>query len=164
MSFPCAMTLRNTAEGSRIFRWPVKEITRLYDGRRMELNNLLFQPRENQLAKLKGDLWDIQAEFEIKDASGFGFRIRGEAVTYSVKDKKLRALGREAPLEPENGRVKIRVLVDRTSLETFGNGGRVSLSSCFLPRQRNREIELFTAGGAVKIVSLTAHKLRSIWK
>ena len=30
MSFPCAMTLRRTPDGLRLYRWPVKEIRSLY--------------------------------------------------------------------------------------------------------------------------------------
>ncbi len=165
MSFPCAMTLRTTPEGPRLFRWPVKEISRLYsrDHRDPQIANRLLKPGENPLEKTEGDLWDIQAEFEVKDAEEVGFKVRGEAITYSVKDKKLRCLGKEAPLEPENGRIKIRVLVDRTTLEVFGNEGRVSLTSCFLPRARDKGLEVFAHGGTTQIVSLTAHKLRSAW-
>ena len=42
------------------------------------------------------------------DAAQVGLRIRGEAITYSVKDKKLRVLGREAPLDPIDGKIALR--------------------------------------------------------
>lgn len=166
MSFPCAMALRQTPDGLRLYRWPVREIARLYDkaARPISIRNHTLRPAKNPLAGATGDLWDIRAEFELKEAAEVGFRIRGETVTYSAKDHKLRCLGREAPLDSENGRVKIRVLVDRTTLEVFGNEGRVSLTSCFLPRRRDRVLEVFATGGSAKIVSLTARSLRSAWK
>ncbi len=93
-----------------------------------------------------------------------GLRVRGEEVAYHVGDRKLHSLGREAPLEPEGGRVRIRVLADRTSLEVFGNGGRVSLTSCFLPSPDHRSLELFAQGGPARVVSLKVRPLRSAWR
>jgi len=165
MSFPCAMTLRRTAGGLRIYRWPVREIKRLYDtsSKSIGLRNRAVKPGA-PLNVGTGELWDVEAEFEVGGAAEVGLRARGEQIVYSARDHKLRCLGREAPLEPENGRVRIRVLVDRTSLEVFGNGGRVSLTSCFLPRQREQGLEVFADGGAARLISLTAHRLRSAWR
>lgn len=164
MSFPCAMTLHRTAEGLRLYRWPVKEIARLTDpaAKPVEIRNRALADEPIKVGS--GELWDVEAEFELKDASEVGLRVRGQAITYSARDHRLRCLGREAPLEPESGRVRIRALVDRASIETFGNGGRVSLTSCFLPRQREKDIEAFATGGTARIVKLSARPLKSAWK
>lgn len=166
MSFPCVLTLRETDEGLRLYRWPVREIERLYDpgARPIQVRSRTLREERFVVPDASSDLWDVQAEFEVGQASEVGLRIRGEAVSYSARDGKLRCLGREAPLKPERGRIKIRALVDRTSLEAFGNGGRVSLTSCFLPKQRDRGIEVFANGGRARLVNLTAHPLRSAWR
>ncbi len=41
---------------------------------------------------------------------------------YDVKQRKLQALGRDAALAPDHGRIKLHLLVDRTSVEVFGMG------------------------------------------
>jgi sucrose-6-phosphate hydrolase SacC (GH32 family) len=164
MSFPCTLELRHTDEGLRLYRWPVREIERLYGSEKpVQMRGRALGAEPLPVPGASSDLWDVQAEFEVGKASEVGLRLRGEAVTYIAKDGKLRALGREAPLKPERGRIRIRALVDRTSLEVFGNGGRVSLTSCFLPQQRDRSIEVFATGGPARLVSLTARPLHSAW-
>ena len=62
-----------------------------------------------------------------------------------------------------DGRIELQILVDRTSLEVFGNGGRVSLSYGVLPKPGETGIRLRARGGTAKIVSLAVHELRPIW-
>jgi len=162
MSFPCALTLRATADGLRLYRWPVREIRSLY-AREHIVRDLTVRADTNPLQDLKGDLWDIEAEFELQDATEFGLSVRGQEIRYSVKEGALSCLGRIAPLAPEGGRIRIRALVDRTSLEVFGNAGRVSLTSCFLPRQKDKGLAVYAKNGTVKLVSLKARALRSAW-
>lgn len=159
MSFPCTLTLRRTADGLRLYRWPVAEISRLYAGEH-RYSNLTVHTGANPLHGLSGEPWDIEAEFEVRDALAFGLRVRGQEIRYSVQDGTLTCLDRTAPLKPESGRVRLRVLADRTSLEVFGNGGRVSLTSCFLPRQKDRSLEVYASNGTVKLVSLKVRALR----
>lgn len=162
MGFPNEMKLRKTADGLRVFLTPVKEIERLH-AKSHQWKDVTLEPGgENPLAGLKGDLFHIRAEFELGDAQVVGFRIRGEPVSYNVKDGTLTALG-AAPLAPRDGRIELELLVDRTSIETYANDGRVSLSSCFLPRQANKSVEVFAHGGNARIVALEVHELKSVW-
>lgn len=163
MSFPCEFTLRPTADGLRLSRWPVPEIKSLHrPGKTFE--TLALKPGENPIADLSGDLWDIQAEFEPGDAEAFGFKVRGETIRYSVKDEKVTALGKSGPLKAESGKVRIRLLVDRSSIELFGNGGALSMTSCFVPPKSDHSLGLFSEGGTAKVVSLTVTPLNSAWR
>lgn len=65
-------------------------------------------------------------------------------------------------LQLNNGRFTVRILVDRASIEVFGNEGEAVIPSCFLPDD-TKGIELFANGGAAKAVSLSIYPLRSIW-
>ena len=162
MNFPTEVTLRTTPEGIRMYRIPVREIQKLHlTGHRW--GNEVLRPGSNPFAGLSGDLFDIRAEVEPHDAATFGLKIRGELVQCNVAGKTISCLGRSAPLAPENGRIKLQVLVDRTSLEVFGNDGRVVLTSCFLPPEENKDLEIYTEGGDVNIVSAEVYPLRSIW-
>jgi sucrose-6-phosphate hydrolase SacC (GH32 family) len=163
MSFPCEMTLRTFPEGLRICRQPVKEIATIH-GKEHAWSDLTLKPGENPLAKLSGELLDIRAEFELGDAPEFGLNARGQAIAYSVKDKTVTCLGKQGPLEPVGNRIRLHVLVDRSSIEVFGSDGELSMTSCFLPRSKNKSLELFANGGSVKVVSLTVYELRSAWR
>jgi sucrose-6-phosphate hydrolase SacC (GH32 family) len=163
MSFPCEMKLRSFPEGLRLCRLPVKEIAKLH-AKKKTWRAQTVRPGENPLAGVSGELFDLRAEIEPGEAAAFGFRIRGEAVRFSVKDKQLTCLGKTAPLEPEAGRLKLQILVDRTSLEVFANDGRVAMTSCFLPKAGDKDLEFYVEGGPVKLSSLQAIELRTAWR
>ena len=102
-------------------------------------------------------------QVDLAGAREFGIKCRGEAVTYSAEKGTLTCLGKEAKVDAENGRLTLRILVDRTSMEVFANDGKVSMSSCFLPGPENAGLELFSTGGNPKILSMTVCELKSIW-
>ncbi len=158
MSFPCELTLRQTDDGLRLFRQPVQEIRKLYR-QTHHVKPSTLNEGDTPLSDLHGEFWDITAEIELQTATEFGISVRGESVRYSVADKTLTCLGRSAPLTAQNNRITLRLLVDRTSLEVYGNEGQVSLSSCCLLAPENQSLHLFAHGGTVKLLSLTAHQL-----
>ena len=162
MTFPVELTLHTTSEGIRLHKNPVREISRLYAKSR-RWKNQEVQPGANPLAGIKGDLFDLEAEVEPRNASAFGFVVRGTKVSYTIADRKLSALGKTAELAPVHQRIKLRLLVDRTSLEVFANDGRVTMSSCFLPAPEQRGIAFYAEGGAAKLVSLQVRELKSAW-
>jgi levanase/fructan beta-fructosidase len=172
MSFPCQLSLRRFPEGVRLCRQPIDEIKNL----RLEgyaRRDIVLQPGENPLAGIAGDLFDIRAEFELAGAkdfgkkqptpSAFGIVTRGEAIRYSVPDKTVSCLGGVAPLEPLANRIKLQILVDRSSIEVFGNDGRISMSTVFFPDANDTGLEIFTTGGEVYIVSLEVNRLEPVW-
>ena len=162
MSFPCELTLRSFPEGFRMCRLPVREIETLRESG-SSWERRVLRPDEDLIQHVSGDLFDIGAEFELMDADELGFNIRGETVSYSAKEHAVSCLGKSAPLNPVQGRIRLRILVDRTSLEVFGNDGRISMTSCFLPKPSDRSLEIFVKNGAVGIVSLRVYPLRSAW-
>ena len=160
MTFPAELTLHTTPDGPRLFRMPVGEIDLLH-AKEHHWSDLTLKPGEPMpLAGLAGDLFDVQAEIDLGDSTEAGLVVRGEPVTYSVKNQNLTALG-VAPLPVADGHLSLRLLVDRTSLETFAQGGRVSLSSCFLPETDG--LTLFARGGTALVKSLVVYELKSAW-
>jgi hypothetical protein len=112
---------------------------------------------------ITGELFDIEAEFEAGDADEFGFKLNGVTLAYDVDDKKLSCEGWDAKLEPIDGKIRMRTLVDRLSLETFANDGRVYMPIGATPVENQNGIEVFTRGGNTNISSLTVNELKSIW-
>ncbi|MHC4184871.1 MAG: GH32 C-terminal domain-containing protein [Planctomycetota bacterium] len=55
--------------------------------------------------------------------------------------------GQAGFLKMTGGRIKLHLLVDRTSLELFVNDGLLSMSSCILPNDDDKSLALFSCGG-----------------
>ena len=125
--------------------------------------DLTVKPGENPLKDVPGELFDIQLQADIGTAKSFGVKWRGEAVTYFAEKQTLSCLGREAMVTAENGRLTLRILIDRTSIEVFANDGKVSMSSCFLPKPDSTGLECFAEGGDLKTLSITVNELTSAW-
>ena len=59
--------------------------------------------------------------------------LRGTPLVYDAAKQELVCKDVRAPLRPQNGRVRLRVLLDRGSIEVFGNDGRVAMSVARFP-------------------------------
>lgn len=163
MSFPAVLTLRSTDDGPRLFRNPAREIEKLHAGEQRWANIALKEGGgDDRLANVKGELFDIMTEIDPGDAAEVELIVRGEWIIYDTKAKTLSALG-SAPLSLADGRLHLRILVDRTSIETFADGGRVSLTSCFLPKEDARPLAIFVKDGSATVRSLVVHELKSVW-
>jgi len=161
MSFPCTLTLHNTPAGLRLFKYPVAEIARLYSKSKV-LKNISIAPGANLVNRADGDLLDIAAEVEVGNAKEFRFTVRGFSVHYDVAERRLSGPG-SAELSPADGRIKLRILLDRTSMEVYGNDGEVAMTSRCLPKEDTSALEISTEGGPIKIVSMAVHELKSAW-
>jgi sucrose-6-phosphate hydrolase SacC (GH32 family) len=162
MSFPVELTLHDTEDGPRLFRNPAREIELLHaEARRWA--DVALRPGDNPLADMSGELFDIHADIEMGDAAEVGLVVRGETITYDAKSNALTALGK-APLALTDGHLQLRLLVDRTSIETFADSGRISLTSCFLPSAGENALAIFARGGTARVKSLIVYKLKSSWR
>ena len=162
MSFPCELELRRFPEGLRLCRTPVRELSRLRGGSH-SWNDRRLLLGESTVRGSEKDAFEIEAEIEPGGAQEIGLDLRGYPLSYSVADSKLTCLGAVAPCPLENGRLRLRILVDRTSLEVFANGGRVSMTSCFLPKPSNKQWNMYARGGVGRVIALRVNALRSIW-
>lgn len=165
VSFPCELNLRKLPQGIVMCRYPIREITSIH-GEEFSLPNRVLKPGENPLSGLEGDLFDIHLEIDISHStcSEVTLNLRGNTVKYDVGRKVLYSVGSEVPLEPRAGLIDIRVLMDRLSIESFGNQGEVSITNIAYQKGDRPHLEINAVGGEARIVSLTVHKLKSIWK
>ncbi len=162
MCFPCRLTLRRTSDGLRMCFQPVKELQKLH-GEMHHVDPRALRPGETALSGVHGELFDLRAEIEAGDAKEIAFDIRGVPVVYDVDQQTLSCLDRTAPLAKVNGRIRLQFLVDRTSLEIFGNDGLLYMPMAVLPKQTDQSLRLSCKGGTAQIVSLEADELKSIW-
>ena len=162
MAFPCELTLRTTADGIRMFRKPVREIETIHE-RRHTWNDERLTSVTNLLDGIEGELFDIRAEIELGNARAVGFTVQGEDIHFDIDTQTLTCLEKSALLQPIDGRIELQILIDRSSIEVFGNDGRLSMSSCFLPDMTNKSLRIFASGGEARIISLDVFELQSAW-
>lgn len=164
LSFPCELTLRRLPSGIVMCRHPVAEIA----GIRAEscrFGSHILTAGRNPLSELHGELFDIALSIDIagSDCSEIALDIKGNAVRYDVRRKTLDSCGSSAPLPPRDGIVEIRILVDRLSIEAFGNHGEVSITNVARQDDTRPHLAIRAIGGSAHIVTMDVHKLRSIW-
>ncbi len=162
MTFPVELTLRERAEGPRLFINPVREILNLH-GRKHRRANLPLPATENPLTGIEGDCFDISVELELQGATQVGLDVRGIPVVYNVTARRLSCLACTAPLETPGGLLKLRLLVDRTSIEVFAQDGEVYMPVGVIPSDYIRSLDVFARGGAALVRSLEVCELKSAW-
>jgi sucrose-6-phosphate hydrolase SacC (GH32 family) len=162
MSFPVALTLHTTPEGIRLFREPVREIELLHK-QVHAWHHVALEPGQRLIPETAGKLFDVRLEIELGNAVACGISVRGLDLVYDMHKQALSFLGKSASLSPVEGRLSLQLLVDRTSLEVYANGGLVSMSFCLLPEAADHPLALYARGGTVRIITLHVHELHSAW-
>lgn len=188
LSVPAEVTLRTTPDGIRMYRNPVKELAGLYT-KTSKLDNLTAEAANAKLAALTLELIDLSLAFV--PAGNFVLNVRGLTISYDAakqefsftnqarveaektaflkkpadkqkggyKENPLRAV----PAPAVDGTVKLRVLVDRASLELFVNDGQSAASFVTIPAADNRTISI-EGNAAMKVSSLVLNELKSSWE
>lgn len=64
-----------------------------------------------------------------------------------------------APLKTENGQIELHFLVDNSSIEIFGNGGKVVLTNQIFPDSTSNGVEIYDAGGSATIINMDIWEL-----
>ena len=130
---------------------------------------------DNPIGSLELDNFEIIMDIEPRDVKSFGIELDDLVIRYFVTDTVLtiyqksqrRYMQNTRPLKPINNRIKLQMLIDRTSYEIFGNDGRIAISSCYVPKTRdasmNTSIKFISSGGQMIIRSLEINELKSIW-
>ena len=90
--------------------------------------------------------------------------IRDVPVVYNVEKQELSCQGKKAPLKQVDGKISLEILVDRTSIEIFGNGGKMYMPIGVILADNPKTLEIFTRGGNTEVESLEVHRLRSAWR
>ncbi|MBM3264289.1 MAG: glycoside hydrolase family 32 protein [candidate division Zixibacteria bacterium] len=160
MSFPVSLSLKRFGDALRLCRTPVTEIETLY-GRQMEYTDQALT--DSFIPDTQHNLFDISVSFTPGRARLFGLVVQGHRIECNPEDDTLTAFGRTVPISRVSGRIDLRLLVDRTSVEIFSLEGRLSMSCCFLPEACDVPLEFFATDGVAGLHRLTVRELNSIW-
>jgi fructan beta-fructosidase len=159
MSFPMTLTLHRFPEGLQLTLMPVKELSLLRDTH-YSWNGSIDSP----IDPLKGagvDTCEIHATIDSADAKSFTINVRGFSITYDVTSQSLSTPHFCRSLPMTDGKIRLAILVDRTSVEVFAQDGRVLLTECFLPASDDRRITI--SGHGAKFESFECWGLKSSW-
>jgi len=159
MGFPTELSLRTTSDGVRLFAEPVRELETLRR-RGHVLGENALRDGEPVSLDVTGRLFDVRATFAVGDAERFGLDLGGTRIVYDAAKHELAGM----PLDPEDGRIHLQLVVDRPSLEVCGNRGRVYLTRSFRPGGEVRSIGAFAEGGAATLLGLEVYELESAWR
>ncbi|KOV97538.1 glycosyl hydrolase family 32 [Streptomyces sp. NRRL B-1140] len=133
----------------------------------------------------QGKALDIEATFSLGDANRFGLKVRTGAggeetvIGYDTTTQELyvdrtrSGAGdfnrtfpgvQTAPLKAEKGKVRLRILVDWSSVEVFGGSGEAVITDQIFPDPSSTGVEVFAEGGTATLDRMQAWKLTSIRK
>lgn len=177
LTVPRSLRLATLPEGLRLVQEPIEELRSLR-GRRVSIPSR--QVSATVPVELSADALEIQAEFAPGSAAAFGLSVRKgkdeeTRIGYDVHageafvDRRRSGASAFHPdfagrhvgsLAPENGRVRLHVLVDRSSVEVFAGGGRTVITDRIYPAPESQAVELWAEGGAAALESFEAWPLR----
>ena len=101
---------------------------------------------------------------EVKaETNDFGFNVKGLCIRYDSANSKIVCGDSTANVKPFEGKLKIRFLIDRTSVEVFINEGQVYMPLKAIPQNDFYKTIEFFAADKVRLTELKAYQLKSIW-
>lgn len=138
---------------------------------------------EQRLA-IQGKTLELIAAFVVGKARVVGLKVRvGEGeetvIGYEVATQRIFvdrkrsglvafhpkfATRKEAKLPLEEGKLRLRVFVDWSSVEVFAGEGQVVFTELIFPKPESEGVVMFAEGGEAHLVSLEAWELASGWK
>jgi sucrose-6-phosphate hydrolase SacC (GH32 family) len=162
MYFPTELTLRTLPAGVRLCSQPVREIQNLH-GNEYTWTNLIVSPGFNPLSGIRGTLFDLKTQFAPGSAQTITFTFQGLTVVYNAATRQISCNGVTNSLSPVGGVVQLQILVDRDTIEIFGNNGQLYMPLPAGNSTGNSLISVSCTGGTATFNSLNVAKLKSIW-
>jgi fructan beta-fructosidase len=151
MLFPTELTLRTTPAGLRLCTNPVREIEKLHG------------TSHDRLDDLHADLLHLKLELAVAPASQITLTLRGVPVVYDAAKAQLTCGKSTGPLKPIDGRIQLELLLDRATIELFGNGGELYMPLAITPALDRHDHALRLSPDA-SVIKCQAWELNRAWK
>ena len=187
LTFPASMELRRIGNDYVLCRQPIKEIANLYTNSWSLSKDLPLGEANAKLAAITPECFDLLMDLEPKGTQELTMNIRGSLLTYNPTKntlrfvsaenlekknisvgktaeeiKKLRIEEYDMPDAARKGLIRLRILVDRGSVEIFLNDGITVLTHSVISDPANRSISFTGAEGVIK--ALEIHEVKSSWE
>ncbi|MGW2916166.1 GH32 C-terminal domain-containing protein [Streptomyces asoensis] len=183
-SIPRQMALRTVDGRVRLTSKPVSSVKSLRQASPATATAGIVTNTSKALAgpAADGETLDIEAAFSLKDAERFGLKVRTGAageetvIGYDTTAQELyvdRTRSgavdfdgtfpgvQSAPLRAVNGKIKLRILVDRSSVEVFGGSGEAVITDQIFPDPAAQGVQVFAENGSVQLDKATVWHLDS---
>ena len=168
MSLPRVVSLARHGDGVALTQVPVAALERYRtDHRHLSADDIATLTGMVEAAEPTGSTIDLELRMERGDADVVELRVRAGndsavSIRYSWADQVLRvdrsrsgdvgfhpafADHFDAPLTIDDGPLELRVVVDRSSVEVFGPGGRPTLTALVFPDADAVGVEMSVEGG-----------------
>ncbi len=182
MSVPREMGLRTIDGKPRLIQRPTPHLTALRHGPVVTAQDMTVQAGSPpRIPGARGRAVEIEATFSLRDAERFGIKVHARAGQETVigYDSRTRQVYvdrtrsgavdfdrdfagvHRAPLEPRNGTVTLRILLDWSSVEVFGGRGEVVITDQVFPDPGGDGVQVFAEQGSVRLDKFELWQLRS---
>lgn len=183
MTAPRELALTTIDGEVRLTQKPVASLRSLRQGDAVTANSLTIPEGSTVFAGGRGDgkALEIDATFSLATADRFGLKLATgpgqetligyDALTRELYVDRTRsgvddfspgfAGVHRAPLEPRDGKVRIRILLDWSSVEVFGGAGEAVITDLIFPDSDSDGVELFAEGGTARLDRLELRRLGS---
>lgn len=162
---------------------PAPELTALRALRTVSASNVSLggKTRKYSLPEANGGICEIVAQLDALNAASVTLELSntaGNRVTM-VYDAAARTMSVDrtgsgtvdfsesfpavtaAPTLERDGRITLRIFIDRSSIELFGNDGRFVLTNLVFPEQPYSTLSIHSAGGKARLKSLEIYSLNN---
>lgn len=163
MLIPTELTLKTTSEGIRLFSNPIKEFdqlqTNVYKGTNLTSDKATeaLQPY-NRNATLR-----IKATLKLSHATSAGISLDGQnLLDYDMNSNLVNGVF-YSPDDMTSMEITVDMIIDKTLVETFVDGGAYSYSMERRAKESNRE-GFRVWGNNIEVKNLEIYTLDSIWK
>ena len=183
MTAPRELAMRTIDGEVRLTQEPVTALRSLRQGDAATANKLTISEGSTMLAGGTGDgrTLEIDATFHVAGAERFGLKLATgpdqetvvgyDAVTGELYVDRTRsgvddfspgfAGVHRAALAPRDGKIRIKILLDWSSVEVFGGAGEAVITDLIFPDPDSDGVELFAEGGSARLDKLTLRHLGS---
>jgi sucrose-6-phosphate hydrolase SacC (GH32 family) len=149
---------------------PAKEIEGLRISKPTSFTSRL-QGMDNpiKVPDLEGEMLDIEILIDLKsnestDTSNvLNTEIFGNKISYNLSKKIIDLSGIKAPLAPVKNKIKLRLIIDRTSIELFANDGVIEISKCFVNADKAPADMSISGIKDLADVTVKTYQLKSVW-
>lgn len=182
-TFPRRIRLVEDGGGVELRQQPVAELESLRESTLVERTDAEIAPDADPIdgEEVQGRCLEVDARIHPADAAEVGVRVRESddgdqrtTVSYQPTGSLLRfdrsesgaffdedTYGeRTVTLDTlEDGSIRLRLLVDRSSVELFANDGRLTMSNLVFPDWDSTGVSLFARNGTARLEELTVYEL-----
>lgn len=172
LTLPRELTL---SDDGKIKMVPVAEVTQLREKKLSAIENQTITSSYEM--GVQGSMFEVEAVLEVTNAEKVELVLRGieneaTVLAYDKSTNKLRLDCSKSGKKKDGIRrvklaasdqLKLRIFVDRSSIEVFINEGEATMTSRIYPTEPYRSVEFTSCSGKSLLKKATCWKLKDIW-